>query len=72
MLFLYRRTNPKTNEPKTFRPDFRRTVRISGPSDRRRRSGTNDPRLVEKILIDNPFGNASQKTPICIIKDFIR
>ena len=29
-----------------------------------------DPRLVEKILIDNPFGNASQKTPICIIKDF--
>lgn len=31
-----------------------------------------DPRLVEKILIDNPFGNASQKTPICIIKDFIR
>ena len=48
MLFLYRRTNPKTNEPKTFRPDFRRTVRISGPSDRRRRSGTNDHRLVEK------------------------
>ena len=31
-----------------------------------------DPRLVEKILIDNPFGNASQKTPICIIKDYIR
>lgn len=48
MLFLYRRTNPKTNEPKTFRPDLRRTVRISGPSDRRRRSGTNDHRLVEK------------------------
>jgi hypothetical protein len=31
-----------------------------------------DPRLVEKILIDNPFGNASQKTPICVIKDYIR
>ena len=29
-----------------------------------------DPRLVEKILIDNPFGNASQKTPICIIKNY--
>ena len=25
---------------RAFRPDFRRTVRISGPSDRRRRSGT--------------------------------
>ncbi len=31
-----------------------------------------DPRLVEKILIDNPFGNASQKTPICVIKNYIR
>ena len=31
-----------------------------------------DPRLVEKILIDNPFGNASQKTPICIIKNYKR
>lgn len=30
-----------------------------------------DPRLVEKILIDNPFGNASQKTPICVIKNYI-
>ena len=29
-----------------------------------------DPRLVEQILIDNPFGNASQKTPICIIKNY--
>lgn len=26
--------------------------------------------LVAKLLIDNPFGNASQKTPICIIKNF--
>ena len=31
-----------------------------------------DPRLVEKSLIDNPFGNASQKTPICIIKNYKR
>ncbi len=30
-----------------------------------------DARLVEQILIDNPFGNASQKTPICIIKNYI-
>ena len=29
-----------------------------------------DARLVEQILIDNPFGNASQKTPICIIKNY--
>ena len=29
-----------------------------------------DPALVSKILIDNPFGNAIQKTPICIIKDY--
>ena len=29
-----------------------------------------DPRLVEQILINNPFGNASQKTPICIIKNY--
>jgi F420-0:gamma-glutamyl ligase len=29
-----------------------------------------DPRLVEQILIDNPFGNASQKTPICVIKNY--
>ena len=26
--------------------------------------------LVAKLLIDNPFGNASQKTPICIIKNY--
>lgn len=25
---------------------------------------------VARLLIDNPFGNASQKTPICIIKNF--
>ena len=29
-----------------------------------------DPDKVSKILIDNPFGNASQKTPICIIKNY--
>lgn len=29
-----------------------------------------DGELVAKLLIDNPFGNASQKTPICIIKNF--
>ncbi len=29
-----------------------------------------DSKLVEKILIDNPFGNASQKTPICVIKNY--
>ena len=26
--------------------------------------------MVAKLLIDNPFGNASQKTPIAIIKNF--
>ena len=26
--------------------------------------------LAAKLLIDNPFGNASQKTPICIIKNY--
>ena len=26
--------------------------------------------LVAKLLIDNPFGNASQKTPICIIRNY--
>ena len=31
-----------------------------------------DPDKVSKILIDNPFGNASQKTPICIIKNYRR
>lgn len=29
-----------------------------------------DPKAISKILIDNPFGNASQKTPIVIIKNF--
>ncbi len=29
-----------------------------------------DPKEVSKILIDNPFGNASQKTPIVIIKNY--
>lgn len=26
--------------------------------------------LAAKLLIDNPFGNASQKTPICVIKNY--
>lgn len=26
--------------------------------------------LAARLLIDNPFGNASQKTPICIIKNY--
>lgn len=29
-----------------------------------------DPKEIAKILIDNPFGNASQKTPVVIIKNF--
>lgn len=29
-----------------------------------------DPKKIAKILIDNPFGNASQRTPIVIIKNF--
>lgn len=29
-----------------------------------------DPQKIASILIDNPFGNASQKTPIVIIKNF--
>lgn len=29
-----------------------------------------DPKRLAKILIDNPFGNASQKTPIVIIKNY--
>lgn len=28
-----------------------------------------DRNLIRQLLIDNPFGNASQKTPICIIKN---
>ena len=27
---------------------------------------------VAEILIDNPFGNGSEKTPICIIKNYHR
>ena len=26
--------------------------------------------MAAQLLIDNPFGNASQKTPICIIKNY--
>ena len=29
-----------------------------------------DGQLAANLLIDNPFGNASQKTPICILKNF--
>ncbi len=29
-----------------------------------------DPKRVAQILIDNPFGNASQRTPIVIIKNY--
>ena len=29
-----------------------------------------DPKEISRILIDNPFGNASQKTPIVIIKNY--
>ena len=29
-----------------------------------------DAQLAANALIDNPFGNASQKTPICILKNF--
>lgn len=29
-----------------------------------------NPKMISRILIDNPFGNASQKTPIVIIKNF--
>lgn len=29
-----------------------------------------DPQLIAQILIDNPFGNDNQKTPIVIIKNF--
>lgn len=29
-----------------------------------------DPKQIAQILIDNPFGNASQRTPIVIIKNF--
>ena len=30
------------------------------------------PKKIAKILIDNPFGNASQKTPIVVIKNFAK
>jgi len=26
--------------------------------------------LASQLLLDNPFGNASEKTPICIIKNY--
>jgi hypothetical protein len=29
-----------------------------------------DGTLAAKLLLDNPFGNASQKTPICIVKNY--
>lgn len=29
-----------------------------------------DAQLAANLLIDNPFGNASEKTPICILKNF--
>ena len=29
-----------------------------------------DPDKVAEIIIDNPFGNGREKTPICIIKDY--
>lgn len=31
-----------------------------------------DADMVAQILIDNPFGNGSEKTPICIIKDYYK
>ena len=43
--------------------DLRRS-RVVGVSD-----GVNGE-LAAKLLLDNPFGNASQKTPICIIKNY--
>ncbi len=43
--------------------DLKRS-RIVGVTD-----GTNG-KLVAKLLIDNPFGNGSEKKPICIIKNF--
>ena len=45
--------------------DLRRS-RVVGVSD-----GVNGE-LAAKLLLDNPFGNASQKTPICIIKNYRR
>jgi len=31
-----------------------------------------DPKNLARILIDNPFGNASQRTPIVIIKNYAK
>ncbi len=31
-----------------------------------------DADKVAEILIDNPFGNGSEKTPVCIIKDYFK
>lgn len=30
-----------------------------------------DPKSLSRILIDNPFGNASQRTPIVVIKNYV-
>ena len=43
--------------------DLKRS-RVVGVTD-----GT-DGELAAKLLLDNPFGNASQKTPICILKHY--
>ena len=43
--------------------DLKRS-RVVGVSD-----GLNGE-LAAKLLLDNPFGNASQKTPICVIKNY--
>ena len=43
--------------------DLKRS-RVVGVSD-----GVNGE-LASQLLLDNPFGNASQKTPICIIKNY--
>ena len=31
-----------------------------------------NPKEIARILIDNPFGNASQKTPIVVIKNYAK
>ena len=43
--------------------DLKRS-RVVGVSD------SVDGTLAAKLLLDNPFGNASQKTPICIVKNY--
>ena len=43
--------------------DLKRS-RVVGVTDK-----VNGP-MAAKLLLDNPFGNASQKTPICIIKNY--